>query len=201
VSGAPFSQRFTQWLIRAACHWLPADARLERCREWTAELPAILGDESIRPSIMRALRALVFCAGIARATRQLGRSARADSRDTRNAQWRTGGLPAQPSDSAVRVVRGLAVWVVVVAGMITLIVVLGMPPDPQTWPLLLAAALAVGFEAYCLRDIARAAEVRSLSKRNWVLFCLFQIPLGGILYLSVGRVSPASPMASSHTRS
>ncbi len=102
MSPAPYVQRIAEWLIRVACRRLPADARAERYREWTAELPAILDDENIRSSFRRGLRALAFCAGISKTTRRLSRSARAGSRHTRNAQWRAGGLRARPTDMAVR---------------------------------------------------------------------------------------------------
>ena len=46
--------------------------------------------------------------------------------------------------------------------------------------------LAVAFVAYCLVDIARH-PVRHLPKWAWVLICLVSIPLGGIVYLLVGR--------------
>ena len=201
MSRAPHVQRIAEWLIHAACRRLPADARAERCREWTAELPAILTDESVRPSFLRTLRALAFCSGISKTTRRLTRLTGAGSRRTRNAQWRTGGLPARPSDLAVRLVIGLAIWLVVVAGLITLITLLGMGPDPHPWPLLLVAPLAIGFDAFCLVDIARAAEVRYLRKWTWAIICLVQIPLGGILYLSIGRIGPARPVPPSDTPS
>ena len=46
--------------------------------------------------------------------------------------------------------------------------------------------LAVAFLFYCLIDIARS-EVRHLPKWAWVLVCIVSIPLGGIIYLIVGR--------------
>ena len=46
--------------------------------------------------------------------------------------------------------------------------------------------LAVAFLVYCLVDIARG-EVRHLPKWAWVLVCIVSIPLGGIIYLIVGR--------------
>jgi hypothetical protein len=194
VSAAPRGQRTAEWLIRAACRRLPPDARAERCREWTAELPAILGDESVRVSFLRTLRALAFCAGISRTTRQLSRSRRASTRRVRSAQWRTGGLPSRPSDLAIRIVRGLAVWLVVVASSIALLVTQLTPPNPRIWPLLLVAVLGIGFDAFCLVDLARAADVRYLRKWAWAVICLIQCPLGGILYLSIGRIGPARPV-------
>jgi ABC-2 type transport system ATP-binding protein len=55
-------------------------------------------------------------------------------------------------------------------------------------PILLV--VAVGFEVYCLFDLYRVAEVRYLPKRAWAIICLILIPLGGIVYLSVGRIAP-----------
>ncbi|KJE25416.1 hypothetical protein FF36_00029 [Frankia torreyi] len=49
-------------MIRLACRRLPEDARDERYREWTAELPAILHDPDIRSASRRALRVLLFAA-------------------------------------------------------------------------------------------------------------------------------------------
>jgi hypothetical protein len=166
--------------------------RSERCREWTAEVSAILDDESTRPSWLRGLRALAFCAGISRAARQLRRPALAGSRHITNSQWRSGAPRTRPSDMAVRITAGLVVYVVVVAGIITVLVAY---PDPRGWPLLLVVALGIGFDAYCLTDIARASEVRHLSRRTWALLCLVQIPLGGILYLCIGRVGPERPLS------
>jgi hypothetical protein len=200
VSATPRGQRIAEWLIRAACRRLPADVRAERCREWIAELPAILGDESIRLSLLRTLRALAFCAGISRTTRQLSRSWRASSRRARNSQWRTGGSPARPSDMVARLAVGLVVELVVVAGAITAITVLTTDHHPDPWPLLAIAALAIGFDAYCLLDIARAADVRYLRKWAWAVICLIQCPLGGIVYLSIGRVGPARPAPPGGTR-
>jgi hypothetical protein len=194
VSAASGGQRFAEWLIHAACRRLPPDVRADRCREWTAELPAILGDESIRLSFLRTLRALAFCMGISKTTRQLSRSWRTTSRRTRDSQWRSGGLPTRPSDVVARLIVGIVVWVVVVAGFITLIAVLGTGPHPVMWPLLLVVALGIGFDAYCLLDIARAADVRYLRKWAWTVICLVQMPLGGIVYLSIGRVRPARPV-------
>jgi hypothetical protein len=190
VSRAPHTQRLAEWLIHAACRRLPADARAERCREWAAELPAILDDQSIRPPLRRALRALSFCVGISRTTRQLSRSARAGARRTRRSQWRTGASPNQSPNVAVRAVIGFLVWLVIVLGFITLT---RERPDLRSWPLMLILALAAGFDAFCLADIARAAQVRYLPKWAWALICLAQTPGGGILYLSIGHVGRPRP--------
>jgi Phospholipase_D-nuclease N-terminal len=50
-------------------------------------------------------------------------------------------------------------------------------------PLLL---LGVAFVAYCLVDLARS-EVRYLPKWVWALICVASVPVGGLIYLLVGR--------------
>jgi hypothetical protein len=193
VSGALSVQRIGERIIRSSCRKFPADVGADRCREWTAELSAILDDASIRSSFLRALRAFAFCAGIARTTRQLSRPARAGSRNARKEQWRTGAPRARHGAMGVRVAFGLAVWLLV-AGLVISTTVLTASSTRYPWPLLLFVALGIGFDAYCLRDIVRAADVRYLRKWVWALVCLAQMPLGGILYLTIGRIGPAQPV-------
>jgi len=190
MSQAPRTQRVAEWLIRTACRRLPADVRAEQCREWTAELPAILDDQSIRPSFLRTLRALTFSIGISRTTRQLSRLARAGSRRTTNSQWRNGAIRARPPDVAARTVVGLAVWLAIAAGFI---IVGRALPDLSIWLVMLGLPLAIGFDVFCLADIARAVQVRYLPKWAWALICLIQTPGGGIMYLSIGRPRPVPP--------
>jgi len=194
MSGAWSVRRTCERMIRSSCRHFPAEVGDDRCREWTAELAAILDDESIRSPVLRALRAFAFCAGIVSTSRQLSRPARAGSRSARNEQWRTGAPRTRPGGMAVRLAVGLAIWLVVAAGFITAMRVLGTGPRPTPWPILLVVPLGIGFDAYCLRDIVRAADVRYLRKWVWALICLAQMPLGGILYLTIGRVGPAQPM-------
>lgn len=47
--------------------------------------------------------------------------------------------------------------------------------------------LALAFLGYCLFDLYRS-EVRYLPKWAWALICVASVPLGGIVYLTVGRV-------------
>jgi hypothetical protein len=47
--------------------------------------------------------------------------------------------------------------------------------------------VAAGFEVFCLVDLFRTAEVRYLPRWAWAIICLISIPLGGIVYLSVGK--------------
>lgn len=50
-------------------------------------------------------------------------------------------------------------------------------------PLIVAS---VAWVAYCLFDLRRS-EVRHLPKWGWALIIVLSIPLGGIVYLLVGR--------------
>ncbi len=52
---------------------------------------------------------------------------------------------------------------------------------------LVVIVVAVGFDAFCLIDIYRADQVRYLPKWAWAGICLISIPIGGIVYLSIGR--------------
>jgi hypothetical protein len=186
VSGLLSVQRIGERIIRSSCRRFPADVEADRCREWTAELSAILDDAGIRSPFLRALRALAFCAGIAWTTRQLSRPARAGSRPA-------GPARARPGEMAVRVAVGLGIWVIVVASFITVATVLNHRSHPGAWPLLVVVPLGIGFDAFCITDIVRAAEVRYLPKWLWALICLAQMPLGGIMYLTIGRIGPAQP--------
>jgi F0F1-type ATP synthase assembly protein I len=186
-------QRIGERMIRRSCRQFPADVGADRCREWTAELSAILDDASIRSSLRRALRALAFCAGIARTTRQLSRPARAGARSAGNEQWRTGARRARPGALAVRLAVGLAAWLVV-GGLATLMTALTAGSHPRGLALLVIVPLGIGFDAYCIRDIVRAGDVRYLRKWVWALITLAQVPLGGILYLAIGRIGPAQPV-------
>jgi ABC-2 type transport system ATP-binding protein len=59
-------------------------------------------------------------------------------------------------------------------------------------PILVAAAT---FEIFCLVHLARAHQVRYLHKPLWALIILISIPLGGIVYLTVGRRPTGRPVA------
>jgi hypothetical protein len=57
----------------------------------------------------------------------------------------------------------------------------------QAAALLPLVLIAIGFEVFCLVDVARADAVRHLPRWGWVVVCLISIPLGGIVYLLFGR--------------
>jgi hypothetical protein len=60
--------RTGEYLVGRACLRLPRKIRDERCREWAAELPAILHDPQIRFAPRRAVRMLCYAADTLRAT-------------------------------------------------------------------------------------------------------------------------------------
>jgi Phospholipase_D-nuclease N-terminal len=123
-------------------------------------------------------------------TRRLSRGG-GHGRRARTSDWRNGAMRGRPPDVAVRATVGLVVWLLI----LFLVVSLGRAiPNPPRWLLMLGVGLAVGFAALCVADIARAAQVRYLPKWAWALICVIQIPLGGIIYLSVGRVGRARPV-------
>jgi hypothetical protein len=70
VLGQRRAARLAGWLIGRACRHLPAAAREERGREWTAELPAILADPDVRSALLRSARAVRFAAGTIRTARR-----------------------------------------------------------------------------------------------------------------------------------
>ena len=53
------------------------------------------------------------------------------------------------------------------------------------------AILLLGFAAYCVVDIVRH-DVKYLPKWAWILISFASIPVGGIIYLLVGRDSNRS---------
>jgi hypothetical protein len=183
VTGAartPRTQRVAEHLIRRACRCLPGEAGDERYREWTAELPAILADPDVSFGVRRFARALGYAAGISRCTRRLGRP---------GGQSRPGAsLPARPGFPARRVVTGLVIYL----GVVGLVVAFAAawPGRAVLVPVLPAAAC---FAAFCLADLARAGQVRYLPKWGWAIACLAQIPLGGIMYLAIGKAPMACP--------
>ena len=54
--------------------------------------------------------------------------------------------------------------------------------------LLLGLALLAGWEILCLSQVAAAERVRFLPRWVWGVACLISVPLGGVLYLLIGRV-------------
>jgi hypothetical protein len=60
----------------------------------------------------------------------------------------------------------------------------GAPPLAAILPVLL---LALAFVVYCLIDVIRRPTVRYLPRWAWGLICCISVPLGGIIYLIVGR--------------
>ncbi len=48
------------------------------------------------------------------------------------------------------------------------------------------AIVAVGFVGFCLFDLTRS-RVRYLPKWAWAVICVVSVPLGGLVYLLIGR--------------
>ena len=189
-------QRIAERLIRASCRRLPEDERAEHCREWSAELPAILDDTSVRPPILRAVRALRYAAGAFKTTRYLRRTG-GSAPHARTPGWRDGAIPVRPAATGFRLAIGVIVWLVAVFAFVSLVRVF---PQPPGWPIIAGLALAAAFDAFCLVDIAYASQVRYLPKWAWALICLVQTPGGGIVYLCVGRVGRARSASPSPAR-
>jgi ABC-2 type transport system ATP-binding protein len=56
-------------------------------------------------------------------------------------------------------------------------------------------AVAVAFAAWCLVDLARAAQVRYLPKWVWAVVICVSVPGGGLVYLILGKARPAASMS------
>lgn len=48
-------------------------------------------------------------------------------------------------------------------------------------------ALLAAFVVYCLVDLTRS-DVQHLPKWAWAIVCVISVPLGGIVYLTIGRI-------------
>jgi hypothetical protein len=79
--------------------------------------------------------------------------------------WQSGAVPEGPADPTEK--KGVPVEF----------------PIAALVPLVLAA---LAWIAYCLVDLSRS-EVRYLPKWAWGLFVVLSVPIGGIVYLIVGR--------------
>jgi hypothetical protein len=54
-------------------------------------------------------------------------------------------------------------------------------------PLIVVIVVAVAFEVFCLVSVVRTEEVRYLPRWLWAIICLVSVPLGGIIYLTIGK--------------
>ena len=187
MSAATLLQRLAERRIRGACRRLPEDMREECYREWAAVLSAILGDPAGGRGFVRAARALSYSAGISRATRRLryvGGGSGGHARRAPAMPWRDGAPAATAHGPAFRATVGVGIWLMFVLTFVALM--RGLQPHPL-WVILPGFLAAAGFVAFCLTDLSRVAEVRYLPKWGWALACLLSVPLGGIMYLSIGR--------------
>ncbi|MGB9374884.1 MAG: PLD nuclease N-terminal domain-containing protein [Jiangellales bacterium] len=55
------------------------------------------------------------------------------------------------------------------------------------WALAPLLLLALGFVTWVVVDIVRSDSVKHLPKWAWVILAVVSIPVGGIVYLLVGR--------------
>ena len=187
MNGASLIRQLAERRIRRACRRLPEETREECSREWAAELPAILGDPGGGRGFVRATRALSYSAGISRATRRLryvGGGSGGHARRAPAMPWRDGAPAATAHGPAFRATVGVGIWLMFVLTFVALM--RGLQPHPL-WVILPGFLAAAGFVAFCLTDLSRVAEVRYLPKWGWALACLLSVPLGGIMYLSIGR--------------
>jgi hypothetical protein len=53
--------------------------------------------------------------------------------------------------------------------------------------IIIGLALGASWDGLCLWDLAHADQVRYLPKWAWAMVCLISCPLGGLLYIIVGR--------------
>jgi hypothetical protein len=155
------ARRIAEFVIRRAGHRLPADARAERCREWAAELPAILSDPGIRSAALRRARALRYAAGVYRGARRVGRSA---------GQPRAAAPPAWASRSQrrpmerIRLPGGVVLYAVAVVLWVgCLVLINAFPPGGgPDYPV-----LAVSFVSGVLALAGTIRFVRWLRRRSW----------------------------------
>lgn len=61
--------------------------------------------------------------------------------------------------------------------------------SPSLTAALMIAVAATGFAAYCVIDLARAddRDIVLLPRMVWAAICILSVPIGGIVYLLVGR--------------
>jgi hypothetical protein len=67
--------------------------------------------------------------------------------------------------------------------------------DPLNIPVAALAPIVIlvlGFIAYCLMDLSKH-EVHHLPRWLWAVACTISVPLGGILYLLIGRGDERQP--------
>ena len=123
-----------EWLIGRACRHLPATAREERGREWTAELPAILADPDVPSGLLRSARALRFAAGTVRTARR------------QHGVFRGQLTGADARSAGVRLFICGSIWLAAVC-LVRLGAVLHIPAPRGTWvwvgPLFVLASAAL----------------------------------------------------------
>jgi hypothetical protein len=138
------AQRLAGWLIRRACRDLPAAARAERGREWTAELPAILDDPDVRSGWLRSARALRFALGTIRTARR------------EHGVFRGQLTGADARSAGMRLFVCASLWLAAVC-LVRLGAVLHIPPPHGIWIALVVLAAAT-VELFALAQLIKVVR-------------------------------------------
>ena len=141
MRGDELAGRLAEWLIGRACRHLPAGVRDERCREWTAELPAVLADPDVRSGWPRSARALRFAAGTIRTARR------------QHGVFRGQLTGADARSAGVRLFVCASLWLAAVC-LIRIGAVLHIPPPHGIW-IALAVLAAAAVELFALAQLIK----------------------------------------------
>jgi hypothetical protein len=145
MRGERWLLRTGEFMVGRASRHLPAAARDERFREWTAELPVILHDPDIRPAAARAVRMLWFAADTLRGAAL--RPGTADRRGAHRGGTHRGGVGKTARWLGVGVVllMGLAVLLAVEAFVVYLEIISAASPAAYVTCLLANLAILAVF--------------------------------------------------------
>ncbi|MDC2960451.1 hypothetical protein PO587_39120 [Streptomyces gilvifuscus] len=123
MNRSPRPQHAAEYLLRRACRRLPEEQAEERFAEWSAELPAIVGDPDLS-GLRAACRAVAFALGQIRTTEELAARQPADPLDAVRAFPLVGALillaVTSDSEGMTGSIATAAAAVLAVVGCITL---------------------------------------------------------------------------------
>ncbi|HZU56662.1 MAG TPA: hypothetical protein VFA06_12390 [Actinocrinis sp.] len=86
------------FLIRRACRRLPDITREEQEKEWVGELPVILADQDVRFAWMRALKMLMFAAGVVKVVHRAPKVTKLQTAQNEGAESAARGWPLETMD-------------------------------------------------------------------------------------------------------
>lgn len=98
------TRHIAEWLVKRAALRLPEGVGEQCCREWLAEIPAILEDPGVRAGWRRSFRALWFAVDQWRGLRGLAAACRSQAQDGAG-----DGMQAPRAQQLVRVTKTLVV--------------------------------------------------------------------------------------------